>query len=158
MVTVDATKFENAELFWVLKQAVGMHGASMPDFIDQDLYDRFQTLKAGPAREAWIADLRARLPENAVASAVSRLDEAIAHAESLRKANLVIPKDDFAKRDVQSRILAPQLNAQKYPIKPTADGRFQMQDGDLQKQAVRQTRSLFRRDICSAIFKKGWFQ
>lgn len=158
VVSVDATKFENAEFFWVLKQAVGMHGASLPDFIDQDLYERFQTLKAGPAREAWIADLRARLPENAVASAVSRLDEAIAHAESLKKAGRVVAKADFAKRDVQSRLLAPQLSAPPYPIKPTEDKPFQMRDGDLQKQAVRQTRSLFRRDLCSALFKKGWFQ
>lgn len=157
-LSIDATKFENAELYWVLKQAVGMHGASLPDFIDEELYDRFQTLKAGPAREAWIADLRTRLPENAVASAIVRLDEAIAHAESLRKANLVIPKADFAKRDVQSRILAPQLTSPKYPIKPTRDNRFQMRDGDLQTQAVRQTRSLFRRDLLAAVYKKGWFE
>ena len=157
-LSIDPTRFKNAELHWVLKEAVGLHGTTIPDFIDQDLYDRLQTLKSGPARDRWIADLRARLPEAAVTSAIARLDEAIAHAESLKKAGRVVAKADFAKRDVQSRLLAPQLAAPPYPIQPTADKRFQVQSGDLQTHAVRQTRSLFRRDLFSAIYKKGWLQ
>ncbi len=157
-VSIDATRFQNAELHWVLKQAVGLQGASLPDFIDEELHAQFQTLKAGPARDRWIADLRARLPEAAVASAIARLDQAIAHAESLKKAGRVVAKADFARRDVQSKLLAPQLNAPAHPIKPTADKRFQVQEGDLQKHAVRQTRSLFRRDLFPALYKKGWFQ
>lgn len=157
-LSIDATQFQNAELHWVLKQAVGLHGATVPDFIDEELYTHLQNLKAGPARDQWIADLRTRLPEAAVASSIARLDQAIAHAESLKKADRVIAKADFAKRDVQSKLLTPQLTAPPYPIKPTADKRFQITAGDLQKQAVRQTRSLFRRDLFPAIYKKGWLQ
>ena len=117
-------------------------------------------LRRGGVLDADIAAIRARrgLPAAALDSARKRLDEAIAHAESLKKAGRVVAKADFAKRDVQSRLLAPQLAAPPYPIQPTADKRFQVQSGDLQTHAVRQTRSLFRRDLFSAIYKKGWLQ
>ena len=157
-VSIDATRFQSAELHWVLKQAVGLKGAALPDFIDEELYAQFQTLKDGAGRERWIADLRTRLPEAAVVSAIARLDEAIAHAESLKKADRVVAKADFARRDVQGKLMAPQLAAPANPIKPTADKRFQLQEGEVLQQAVRQTRSLFRRDLFSAIARKGWFQ
>ena len=61
-------------------------------------------------------------------------------------------------RRMEAQALAPQLAAPPYPIQPTADKRFQVQSGDLQTHAVRQTRSLFRRDLFSTIYKKGWLQ
>ncbi|MBQ9366198.1 MAG: hypothetical protein IJT83_00340 [Victivallales bacterium] len=156
-IDIDATKFKSAELTYALKKATGLHGSVLPDFIDEDVYEHLQTLKEGEAREAYLADLRTRLPEEAVASAVTRLDQAIAYAESLKKAGMVISKEDFGKRDVQNRLLQRELHSTGITINPTDDQKFRLNKGDVVDKVKHQIRSLYARDIYKSLLKKGWF-
>ena len=155
-IVLDATKFKAKELHYALRKAVGLHNAVLPNFIDEDTYAHFQALKSGPAREAYLADLRSRLPEEAVVSAMTRLDQAIAHAESLKEKNMVISKDDFAKRDVQKRILHSELKGGG-PLKPTKDEKFCLKSDEIVRKVNHQTRSLFVRDLLTHVCKNGWF-
>ncbi len=152
---LDATKFKAKELYYALKKAVGLQNAVLPNFIDKDTYEHLQALKSGPVREAYFADLRSRLPEDAVVSTMTRLDQAIEHAESLKDKNMVISKGDFAKRDVQKHLLQSELTG-RGPIEPTKNGKFSLTSGDIVKKVNHQTHSLFVRDLQTFVCKKGW--
>ena len=161
-IVIDTTKFQAGELHFVARRAVGMHGTTLPGFIDAELHAQLITLKSGARREAYLADLASRLPPNAVASARNRLDEAIAYAEKLFNDGKVIGKDDFEKRDVQKSLLARELNAGN-PVKPI--GNFQLpanKTGDVKKCTVtiakRQSQSLFMRDLYGKVHKPDWFK
>ena len=156
-IDIDATKFKAGELTYALKKATGLHGSVLPDFIEEDVYEHLQTLKVGEAREAYLADLRTRLPEEAVASAVTRLDQAIAYAESLKKAGMVISKEDFGKRDVQNRLLQRELHSTGITINPTDDQKFCLNKGEVVDKVKHQIRSLYGRDMYKSLFRKGWF-
>ena len=157
-VIIDATKFENQELIWALKKSVGLHGAALPDFLDEDLYAHLMALKEGEARDIWITDIRARLPKEAADSAVNRLDEAIAHAESLNRAGKVVKTEDFQLREVQKSLCGKFLKEPSNPIKSTKDGKFTLINNDMLAMIKRQTRSIFMRDLFSATRKQGWYK
>ena len=155
-VTLDTTKFQEGELFFAAQTCIGMHGCTVPDYIDEDLYTQLIALKNGKQRDALLADLATRLSPAALDSARRRLDEAIAHAEKLKNENKVIRNDDFAKRDVQNLILARELHAPQNPVKPV-DGYSLSSATKLVRKATRQIHSFFVRDILGSVEKKGWF-
>jgi hypothetical protein len=163
-LVIDTSKFRAGELHFAARRAIGMHGAALPDYIDEDLYRQLLALKSGEKRDAYRAELSERLPPEAVESALKRLDEAIAHAVKLEAGHKVVPKEDFARRDVQKRLLAREIAAGN-PVKPV--GNFQLEMGpcenkeqvkkDVVRGAVSQVKSLFFRDLFGKITKPGWF-
>ena len=156
-ITFDTSKFQAGELFYVANATIGMHGCTLPDFIDEDLYAQLLDLKAGEKRDALLADLARRLPAAALDSARNRLDEAIAHAEKLAREGKVIRKDDFSRQDVQKSILHRELVTPPNPVKPVNGKSPLPSQGDIVRKATRQTRSIFFRDLFEALEKKGWF-
>lgn len=160
-ITIDTTKFKAGELHFAARNAVGMHGATLPDFIDEDLFQQLTALKSGEKRDAYLADLAKRLPTEAVYSARNRLDEAIAHAEKLFAEGKVVANGDFEKQDVQKRLLGRELNAEN-PVKPLNGYKLPTGNGmdprqDIVFQAKRQNKSLFMRDLIDKTCKKDWF-
>ena len=156
-ITFDTTKFQSGELFYVAQATVGMHGCTLPDFIDEDLYAQLLDLKAGEKRDALLADLARRLPPAALDAARNRLDEAIAHAEKLAGEGKVIRNADFSRQDVQRNILHRELVTSPNPIKPVGGKSPLPSQHDIVRKATRQTRSIFFRDLFEAVEKKGWF-
>ncbi len=156
-ITLDTTKFENGELYFAAQGAIGMHGCTLPEFIDEDLYAHLLTLKSGsPQRDALLKDLAPRLSPGALDSVAKRLDAAIAHAEKLAEAGKVVRNADFAKRDVQNRLLHDEIHGSGNPVKPV-NGYKLPSDSDVVRKAKRQVRSLFVRDLIGGVAKKGWF-
>lgn len=154
---IDATKFESGELHYALKKAVGLHGAVLPKFIDEDLYGRLQTLKIGnPAREAYLDELKMRLPTDAVASATTRLDQAIAHAELLKKNEMVFSQKDFLQKSKQLEILNQEFPKREVILGETKDGAKHLSsESDAVVNFRYQTHSLFGRDL-ARLLKKDW--
>ncbi len=156
-ITLDTTKFQSGELYFAAQAAIGMHGCTIPEFIDEDLYAHLLALKSGsPQRDALLKDLAPRLSPGALDSAAKRLDAAIAHAEKLFAQGKVVRNADFAKRDVQNQLLYRELHAPANPVKPVK-GYSLPSDCDVMRKSRRQVRSLFVRDLFSGIQKKGWF-
>ena len=133
-----------------------MHGCTLPEFIDEDLYAHLLDLKSGDKRDALLADLAGRLSPDALDAARSRLDAAIAHAENLHAQGKVVRNADFSKRDVQNRLLYRELHAPSNPVKPV-NGYKLSSSTDIVRKSRRQVRSLFVRDLFGSIAKKGWF-
>ena len=158
-ITLDTSKFQAGELFYAAKATIGMHGCTLPDFIDEDLYAQLLELKAGDKRDALLSDLARRgLPAAALDSARKRLDEAIAHAEKLAGEGKVVRNDDFSRKDVQKRLLQRELEAPSHPIEPVNGKSPFHSESEIVKKAARQTRSLFFRDLFDSLEKKGWFR
>lgn len=157
-ITLDTTKFKAGELYYAAHAAIGMHGCTVPEFIDEDLYAQLLALKSGEKRENLFKNLAARLSPDALEAAQSRLDAAIAHAEKLAEAGKVVRNADFSKREVQNQLLYRELHlsTNPNPVKPV-NGYELPSSNDIVRQAKRQTRSLFIRDLVSSIAKKGWF-
>ena len=163
-LVIDTSKFRAGELHFAARRAIGMHGASLPDFIDEDLYRHLLDLRSGEKRDAYRADLADRLPPEAVESAMKRLDEAIIHAIKLNSEEKVVSAADFAKRSVQKQLLTRELNAGS-PVKPLGD--FQLREEpyvnkeqakkDIVRRANTQVKSLFVRDLFGKITKPDWF-
>ena len=157
-ITLDTSKFQAGELFYIANATVGMHGCTLPDFIDEDLYAQLLELKAGDKRDALLSDLARRgLPAAALDSARKRLDEAIAHAEKLAGEGKVVRNEDFSLKDVQKRLLQRELDAPSNPVKPVNGKSPFSSESEIVEQAARQTRSLFFRDLFKPLEKKGWF-
>ncbi len=154
---IDATKFESGELHHVLKKVVGLHGAVLPKFIDEDLYEHLQTLKIGnPARKAYLDELNMRLPTDAVASATTRLDQAIAHAELLKKNEMVFSQKDFLQKSKQLEILNQEFPKREVILGETKDGKLHLsRKSDAVVNFRYQTHSLFGRDL-ARLLKKDW--
>ena len=163
-LVIDTSKFQAGELHFAARRAIGMHGAALPDYIDEDLYRQLLALQSGERRDAYRAELAERLPPAAVESALNRLDEAIAHAIKLAAEHKVVSKEDFAKRDVQKRLLSRELSAGN-PVKPVGNFQLQMEPyenkdkskKDVVRRATSQVKSLFVRDLFDKITQPGWF-
>ena len=164
VITLDATKFKAGELHYAALRAIGMNGAALPKYIDEDLYRELTSLRTGERREAYLADLAKRLPPDAVDSARRRLDQAIDYAIKLAAEYKVVRKDDFEKRDVQKSLLEPEINAGNV-VKPV--GNFQLRMEPLPKskeqarrQVVRraniQSKTIFMRDIYGKVTNADW--
>ena len=165
VITLDATKFKAGELYYATQRAVGMHGMSLPNFIDEDLYRELTALRTGERREAYLADLAKRLPPEAVDSARRRLDQAIDHAIKLAAEYKVVKNDDFEKRVVQKRLLEPEINAGN-PVKPVGDFQLPMErltrDKEQNKRLIVlraniNVKSFFMRDFYGKVTKPDWF-
>ncbi len=103
-IIVDTTKIRNPELFFCLTKSIGCQPVALPDVIDLELYDHLMDLQSGEKREAFIADLKSRLTQEAVDATVKRLDEAIDHAKSLHDRGRVIKAEDFENLEIQKQI------------------------------------------------------
>ena len=154
-IFVDVSKIKARVLLHCLSKATGSHTVRLPDHIDEELYDRLVAMEGGPARDAYIADLRARLSEDQVAVAIQRLDGAIKHAKALKERNCVVSAADWEKRDVQRKVAGPPP-----PPLPPYNG-FNKAAAEFAGKAqntVNRAVCLFRRDLLSAIAKPGWFE
>lgn len=154
-VTLDTTKFKAGELQYIVRGAIGMHGTTLPGYIDEELYTQLTALKEGEKRDAYFADLSRRLPPAAVESARNRLDEAIAYAEELASKGKVVSKEDFENHEVQKKLIKPELKVGN-PVKPVKD--FSLNEkSDVVVYSSSQVKSFFMRDIFDVATKKGWF-
>ena len=157
--TLDAGKFQSPELNYCLMYTFGMYSNHVPNYIDKDLYDHLQALKAGPGRDAYLADLKTRLSPGAYDAAVKRLDEAIARADALQAKHRVLDEDAWNDRDMQKTIyndpaekppvLGPELR-QAMRRKPRTGQ--QVQTG-----IVQMTQGNYRRNGFDYSAKRGWF-
>ena len=107
--------------------------------------------------------LLARLPANAVDSAMKRLDVAIALARRYKEEGKVVSAEDFEKHEVQKRILQPELARPSSPIRPMDNG-FDLRKSE-SKQAKNicqesrlQFHGLFTGDLAYSVCRKDWFQ
>ena len=103
-IIVDTTKIKSPELFSCLTKSIGFQPVALPEVIDQELYDHLMDLQSGEKRNAFIAELKSRLTQEAVDATVKRLDEAIAHAKSLKEKDMVLKAEDFENPEIQKKI------------------------------------------------------
>ena len=103
-IIVDTTKIRSPELFFCLSKAIGFQPVALPEAIDQELYNHLMDLQSGEKREAFIAELKSRLTQEAVDATVKRLDEAIDHAISLHERGRVFKAEDFENPEIQKQI------------------------------------------------------
>ena len=164
VITLDATKFKAGELHYAALRAIGMNGATLPKYIDEDLYRELTSLRTGERREAYLADLAKRLPPDAVDSARRRLDQAIDYAIKLAAEYRVVKNDDFEKRAVQKNLLEPEINAGNV-VKPVGNFQLSMEPipkskDQARRQVVRraniQAKSIFVRDLYRKVTKADW--
>ena len=160
---IDPSKFETGELHWAFRVCTGSDCDVLPEFIDEELHDRLVAMEYGSeAREAYRRDLLARLPANAVDSAMKRLDEAIALARRYKEEGKVISAEDFEKHEVQKRILQPELARPASPIK--AMGGFDLNKAGTEnakkiaKESRLQNHGLFAGDLAYSVCRRDWFQ
>ena len=165
VITLDTTKFKAGELHYAALRAIGMNGATLPKYIDEDLYRELTSLRTGERREAYLADLAKRLPPDAVDSAHRRLDQAIDYAIKLAAEYKVVKKDDFEKRAVQKSLLEPEIIAGNV-VKPVGNFQLQMEPiprnkDQARRQVVRrsniQAKTIFMRDMYRRVTKPDWF-
>jgi hypothetical protein len=161
---IDPSKFETGELHWAFRKVTGSDCDVLPQYIDEDLHDRLVAMEPGSeAREAYRRDLLARLPADAVASAMLRLDEAIALAKKLKAEGKVVSAEDFEKREVQKSLLGDELFRPASPIKPTDNG-FDLKKSTTQlaKEICQESRlqfhGLFVGDLVVYVARKDWFK
>ena len=164
--TVDTTKFTSPILHYCLRMTFGMHTTALPDYIDKALYDKLMALaEPGEAREKYIANLTANLPEGAAKAAISRLDDAIAHAKALDKKGHVVTAEAWLDHGRQREIagkLPPSRRDGVYDDVVT-DGTKSVGASTSGKAAVGSvivhlTEGYFRRNIMRAVAKPGWFE
>ena len=157
--TLDASKFQSPELNYCLMYTFGIYSNHAPTYIDRDLYERLQTLKAGPARDAHLADLKKRLSPAAYDAAVKRLDDAIARADGLRDRNRVYSEADWNDRDKQKAFYndpsetPPALDFKSRTILQRRPRQYQ----EIQKGIIQMTQGNYRRNGFDYSAKRGWF-
>ena len=161
-IELDPTKIKFGDLHWAVRTVTGNDCDDMPEYMDEDFYNHLMELKPDtPAREAYKADLAARLPSDAVESAMMRLDEAIEVAERYKAEGKVVSAEDFEKQDVQKRILKPDLTRPKNPVKPVGGFDLTKEKSETAQKIVRecqlQVRTNYVGDIHWAIARPGWF-
>ena len=164
VITLDATRFKAGELYYATQRAIGMTGSALPKYIDEDLYRELTSLRTGEKREAYLADLARRLPPAAVEAARIRLDQAIDHAIKLAAEYKVVRNGDFERRDMQKRLLEPEINAGNV-VKPVGSFQLQLEPPPTsrekyKRQIVRraniQVKSFFMRDFYKAVVNADW--
>ena len=154
---IDTSKVKELEVFHCLKQAAGCHSLRVPDYIDEELYEKLVALEKGTqARTDYLNSLSARLPRSQVYATEERLDAAIQLAKTLKNNGRMISSDDWMKRDIQRKVAggpAPKIGD---PV-PGLNER-QLNDAKKVKSNVRDmTVTPFRRDFIPFLAKDGWF-
>ena len=158
--TVDTTKFNSPILHFCLMNTIGMHTTALPDYIDEDLYNHLIALaEPGEKREKYIADLTANLPEGAKNAAVSRLDDAIAHARALYDKGHVVSSESWNDHDRQREIAGkvPPCRTNGWYDDVVTIGSSSKARSYIGLRILHLTEGYFRRNIMSAIAKPGWF-
>jgi hypothetical protein len=155
-MVIDAGKIKAGEMYAALKGTIGVQTVALPGFIDADLYKELTALKSGSKRKRFQAELTSRLPADCVAAAMSRLDEAIALAESLRAAGKVIARQDFEKHDVQKQIVAGRIVDPTKLVKDVT-GEVPPPPGSSVFEGTNLVQSLFFRDIFPHLGNPDWF-
>ena len=159
---LDPSKIKFGDLHWAVRKVTGNDSDVMPEYMDEDFYNHLMELKPGTdARELYRADLAAMLPADAVESAMMRLDEAIETAEQYKTEGKVISAEDFEKQEVQKRIVKPDLEKAKNPVKPVGTFNLAKDGSEMAKSIVReckfQVQTNYVGDIHRAIARPGWF-
>ena len=159
---IDATQIRSGALYYAAWNSIGMHGMAMPEYIDEDMFNHLVALKkdntgTNQARKDFLDGLAKRLPPEAAAAAEKRLDEAIAWAEQLAEAKLVVSADKFrnpaTQRILQSAvgIVTPRkLVAGQYDTEAAEPPGSRVKQ-DALEIAQHQSQTLFKRDIFAAI-------
>jgi len=157
--TLDADKFEAPELHFCLMYSFGMYSNHVPNVIDEDLYNQLQTLKDGPKRDEYIADLKTRLSQKAVDAAVMRLDDAIRRADELKAKGRVYSEADWNDRDKQRAVYndpaerIPTLEKQ-FGVRP----RTNLKICEKIFEGIRcMTQGNYKRNLFDRSAKIGWF-
>ena len=152
-IIVDTTKIRSPELFFCLSKSIGFQPVALPDVIDKELYNHLMDLQSGEKREAFIAELKSRLTQEAVDATVKRLDEAIAHAKSLEKRGRVIKAEDFENPEIQKQIA---INGKRLKL-PERNNNAPL-DNEVAKEAEAMYKDyncdLFHRDLAKYIKQK----
>ena len=156
IVSEKPEAFKAGEMYAALKGTIGVQTVALPGFIDADLYKELTALKSGSKRKRFQAELTSRLPADCVAAAMSRLDEAIALAESLRAAGKVIARQDFEKHDVQKQIVAGRIVDPKTLVKDVP-GEVPPPPSSSVFGSTNLVQSLFFRDIFPHLGNPDWF-
>lgn len=74
----------------------GVKSIVMPEKIDEEAYQSLMKLKeGGENRQKYLDSIKGRLSAEAYKSAVSRLDDVIAHAEELAEKGRVVNRDSW---------------------------------------------------------------
>ena len=163
--TVDTTKFKSPILHYCILKTIGMHTNALPDYIDAELYDKLIELsKPGERREKYIADLTANLPEAAKEAAISRLDDAIAHAKTLKGKGHVVSSEAWFDRNRQREMAGsvPSARTNGWYDDVVTDGTSSVGASSKGKAEVGSTilhltEGYFRRNIMRSVAKPGWF-
>ena len=159
---LDPSKIKFGDLHWAVRTTTGNDCDVMPEYMDEDFYNHLMELKPGThAREMYKADLAARLPSDAVESAMLRLDEAIEVAGRYKNEGKVISALDFEKQDVQKSLLKPDLTRPDNPIKAVGGFDLAKEDSEISKKISNecrlQVKTNFFGDIYRAIARPNWF-
>lgn len=154
---IDTSKVKELEVFHCLKMASGCHSMRVPDFIDEELYEKLVALDKGTqARADYFDSLKARLPRSQVYATEERLDAAIQLAKTLKKSGRVVSSGDWMRRDVQRKVAggpAPKIGD---PVSGLNEN--QLKSARNVKSNVRDaTVTPFRRDFIPSLAKEGWF-
>ena len=104
-VTVDLTKAESPEVKMALNKVLGVQGIIIPEEIDEDFYNKLVQMKQGsPERQKFLASLRSRLSQEALAATEMRLDSAIEHAEKLHSQGKVYGDAQWKNPEILSKM------------------------------------------------------
>ncbi|MBQ9367889.1 MAG: hypothetical protein IJT83_08920 [Victivallales bacterium] len=143
-IIVDFTKIKSPELFFCLTKSVGFQPVALPNVIDKELFNKLMELQSGEKREAFIAELKARLTQEAVDATVKRLDEAIDHAKSLEAKGRVLKAEDFEDPEIQKQI-AINGKALKLPARNN--------NAPLDNKVVKEAESLYQNYYCDVFHR-----
>ena len=168
MFEVDAAKFEAPELHYCLHRAFAAHSTHIPEFMDEDLYNRLMALRDDAAQKAYLDGLAARLPSEAVDAARRRLKDVIDIAEKLHAAGKIVPAADWHDPARQKTLAGPlpQIDPADRtqvlaPPLPPVNGRSPCRH-DIAKfitdRTFYATSGYFRRDLMAHLAKPGWFE
>ena len=158
-IEIDLSRTTNpafAEI--VCHKALGGQTFTVPDAIDRELCDRLVALKSGAPRRAYLADLKSRLGAAQYKAAVSRLDEAIAHAEKLRREGKVYDAAQWETREVQRTVAALGSRLKELPPVAGARPRPAFEADFLREYNYTMAPTVFGRDMIPGIGRKNWFQ
>ena len=155
-IFINTSLIQSKELLYCIEMSTGTHSPLSLDCIDKELFLKLMSMEQGADREAYIADLRSRLPEEQVNVAVHRLDEAIRLAKTLNEMGRVIPEESWNDHDVQ-RVLAG-----KAPEKLNIPDDLSDEEERFARRVQNNVKNLscvniFRRDLIPALAKAGWF-
>ena len=158
-IEVDLSKTQNPALTEIVCHgALGGQTVTVPDAIDRDLYDKLVALKSGRQRSEYLAELKSRLGNAQYNAAVSRLDEAIAHAEKLEKEGKVYNADQWETHEVQRKVAALDKRLAVLPPVAGAVPGGEFGTRFLKDYNYTMAPTIFGRDILRGVRRENWFK